>query len=209
MNIAFEGVSFGYDPSSTVLDKINCCVKKGEQMTFVWRTGAGKSTVFRLLMGLYAPSEGQVLVCGIQADQIPSTLRRRLLGYVEQSVALVQGSVAEQISLFDPSINMAQIEAAARLVGLHEIILELPMGYDTPRDEICLSQGQLQLLSIARAVVAGPEILLLDEITANLDSETERRIMQALERASGGRTVLSISHRLIPHNRVGRIMYIE
>jgi ATP-binding cassette subfamily B multidrug efflux pump len=131
-----------------------------------------------------------------------------LFGYVEQSFHPVSGTVAEQISLFDPAISRRQTEDAAKLVGLHESILALVDGYDTPVEKAAFSQGQFQLLSIARAVAASPEILLLDEITANLDSDTERHILDALKRASQGRTVLSISHRLQEHMGNQRVVQI-
>jgi ABC-type multidrug transport system fused ATPase/permease subunit len=162
-----------------------------------------------LLLGLYYPQKGRVLVEGIDATQIPDANKRKLFGYVEQSFHLVSGTVAEQISLFDASINRQQVETAAKLVGLHENILELEQGYDTPAEKASFSQGQFQLLSIARAVAAEPKILLLDEITANLDSETERRVLEALERACKGRTVLSISHRLHEHTHNQRLVKID
>ncbi|MDF1494832.1 ABC transporter ATP-binding protein [Caproiciproducens sp. CPB-2] len=194
--VCFDHVRFGYGDDSDVLQDLSFTVSKGEAVTFVGRTGAGKSTVFRLLLGLYRPLEGRVLIKGSRASAIPDEKKRRLIGYVEQSFHLVEGTVAEQISLFDPAVARKQVENAARLVGLHESILALPDGYDTPASEAAFSQGQFQLLSIARAVAASPEILLLDEITANLDSNTEQRVLDALERAAKGRTVLSISHRL-------------
>lgn len=194
--VCFDHVRFGYGDDSDVLQDLSFIVSKGEAVTFVGRTGAGKSTVFRLLLGLYRPLEGRVLIKGSRASAIPDEKKRRLFGYVEQSFRLVEGTVAEQISLFDLAVGREQVENAARLVGLHESILALPDGYDTPASEAAFSQGQFQLLSIARAVAASPEILLLDEITANLDSNTEQRVLDALERAAKGRTVLSISHRL-------------
>ena len=207
--IRFEHVDFGYDDKTAVLQDLCLSVQSGEAVTLVGRTGAGKSTVFRLLLGLYYPQKGRVLVEGIDATQIPDANKRKLFGYVEQSFHLVSGTVAEQISLFDASINRQQVETAAKLVGLHENILELEQGYDTPAEKASFSQGQFQLLSIARAVAAEPKILLLDEITANLDSETERRVLEALERACKGRTVLSISHRLHEHTHNQRLVKID
>ncbi len=207
--ICFDYVDFGYDDKTTVFQDLCFSVEQGEAVTLVGRTGAGKSTAFRLLLGLYSPQKGRVLVEGIDASRISDAQKRKLFGYVEQSFHLVFGTVAEQISLFDASISRTQIETAARLVGLHENILGLEQGYDTPADKATFSQGQFQLLSIARAVVAEPKILLLDEITANLDSETERRILNALERACKGRTVLSISHRLHEHTHNQRVIKID
>jgi ATP-binding cassette subfamily B multidrug efflux pump len=206
--ICFDHVSFCYDKENTVLNDLCFKVESGEAVTLVGRTGAGKSTIFLLLLGLYCPNEGRVLVDGVEASKIPDTRKRKLFGYVEQSFHSVSGTMAEQISLFDPAISQKQVEDAARLVGLHESILALPEGYNTPVEKAIFSQGQFQLLSIARAVAASPEILLLDEITASLDSDTERRILDALERACEGRTVLSISHRLHVNTRNHRIIEI-
>ncbi len=206
--ICFDHVSFCYDKENTVLNDLCFKVESGEAVTLVGRTGAGKSTIFRLLLGLYCPNEGRVLVDGVEASKIPDTRKRKLFGYVEQSFHSVSGTMAEQISLFDPAISQKQVEDAARLVGLHESILALPEGYNTPVEKAIFSQGQFQLLSIARAVAASPEILLLDEITASLDSDTERRILDALERACKGRTALSISHRLHVNTRNHRIIEI-
>lgn len=197
--VRFDQVRFGYGDGRDVLCDLSFTVNRGEFVAFTGRTGAGKSTIFRLLLGLYRPDEGQVLICGEEAFAIPDEKKRGLFGYVEQSFHPVEGTVAEQISLFDPEIGQDQIERAADLVGLRESILTLPEGYDTPIAAAVFSQGQLQLLSIARAVAASPEILLLDEITANLDSDTERRVLDVLERAAEGRTVLSVSHRLGRH----------
>lgn len=207
-SIHFDHVSFRYDNENTIFNDLSFTVESGEAITFTGRTGAGKSTLFRLFLGLYAPDEGRVLVNGIDADKIPDAQKRKLFGYVEQSFHLVSGTIEEQISLFDPEISRNQVEEAARLVGLHDSILALSKGYDTPCENAAFSQGQFQLLSIARAVVASPKILLLDEITANLDSDTERRILDALERASQGRTVLSISHRLQERTHNHRIIQI-
>lgn len=206
--VCFDQVHFGYSEGGDVLRGLNFSVCKGEAVTFVGRTGAGKSTVFRLLLGLYRPLAGRVRIGRTDAACIPDEKKRKLFGYVEQSFHPVAGTVAQQISLFDPSIGSSQIEHAAKLVGLHDNILSLPDGYDTPISEAAFSQGQFQLLSIARAVAASPEILLLDEITANLDSDTERRVLDALECAAKGRTLLSISHRLQEYAGSQRVIQI-
>ncbi|MDO4614491.1 MAG: ABC transporter ATP-binding protein [Lachnospiraceae bacterium] len=193
--VTFENVSFAYLEDKNVLDHVSFAIKRNENRTLVGRTGAGKSTIFRLILGLYEPKQGAVRIYERDASQIPDSRKRKLFGYVEQQFHAAEGSVADQISLFDEAVSDADIKKAAKLVGLHDTILSLPQGYDTPIEKASFSMGQCQLLSIARAVAASPEIMLLDEITANLDSETEHEVLSALERASSGRTVISITHR--------------
>lgn len=197
--IELQDVSFGYEKNQTVLKKQNLSIRPGEQVTLTGRTGAGKSTLFKLLLGLYRPQEGRVLVEGRDASRIADEDKRRLFGYVEQNFRLVPGNVLDQITLFDPSISRKAAMEAASLVGLDSAIEALPQGFDTPCTEGIFSQGQWQLLSIARAIAAGPRILLLDEITANLDADTEQQVLTALRRACAQRTVVSISHRLYEH----------
>lgn len=197
--IELQDVSFGYEKKQTVLKKQNLSIRPGEQVTLTGRTGAGKSTLFKLLLGLYRPQEGRVLVEGRDASRIADEDKRRLFGYVEQNFRLVPGNVLDQITLFDPSISRKAAMEAASLVGLDSAIEALPQGFDTPCTEGIFSQGQWQLLSIARAIAAGPRILLLDEITANLDADTEQQVLTALRRACAQRTVVSISHRLYEH----------
>ena len=207
-DVRFEGVSFAYDDDHQVLDHLSFTVKEGENVTLVGRTGAGKSTVFRLLLGLYEPKEGKVTIGGVDADRISGEKRRYFLGYVEQQFHPCMGTVEDQITLFDPVFDRQTVEETAKMVGLHEKILTLPQGYDTPMERADFSQGELQLLSIARAVVAKPKIMLLDEITANLDSVTEARVLEVLRKASEGRTVISISHRIHEKLQQGRLITI-
>ena len=192
--VEFRNVTFGYE-EHVVLEHRNFQVMDGEQVTLSGRTGAGKSTVLKLLLGLYEPQKGEVLIHGIPAVQISAEERRRLFGYVEQTFHMVPGTVRDQITLFDERITEIQIRKAAELTGLQEAIENLEHGYDTICTPEIFSQGQWQLLSIARAVVAQPSLLLLDEITANLDAETEKMVLQALRRAAEHRTVISVSHR--------------
>ena len=198
--ISLEDVSFGYEEEKMVLKHLSFEIKTGEQVTMTGRTGAGKSTIFKLLLGLYRPQKGCVKIYGQDAYLLPDSIRRRLFGCVEQSFKRVPGTVLEQITLSDPMISREDAVEAAKLAGLHEVIVGMEQGYDTPCTDALFSQGQWQLLSIARAVAARPSILLLDEITANLDVGTEQEVLYALRRAGENRTVVSISHRLYEKN---------
>ena len=193
--VEFRDVTFSYDGNKPILSHLNLTVETGDQLTLLGRTGAGKSTLFKLLLGLYQPDSGQVRIHGVPAASIPEAARRKLFGYVEQSFHMVPGTVRDQITLFDPAISDEAVQKAAKLTGLADAISHLAQGYDTPCTPELFSQGQWQLLSIARAAASDPELLLLDEITANLDAETEQHVLQALRRVSENRTVLSISHR--------------
>lgn len=194
-DVAVDHVTFGYD-GRMVLSDLSFTVKAGEQATLVGRTGAGKSTVFKLLLGLYRPEKGTVTIGGVDVSQITDRQRRSCIGCVEQHFARVPGTVLDQITLGDPRITRDMARKAARLAGLDAAICAFPDGYDTRCTDGMFSQGEWQLLSIARAAAADPAVLLLDEITANLDAQTEARVLEALRRASAGRTVISISHRI-------------
>lgn len=194
-DVAVDHVTFGYG-GRTVLSDLSFTVKAGEQATLVGRTGAGKSTVFKLLLGLYRPEKGTVTIGGVDVSQITDRQRRSCIGCVEQHFARVPGTVLDQITLGDPRIARDMARKAAQLAGLDAAICAFPDGYDTRCTDGIFSQGEWQLLSIARAAAADPAVLLLDEITANLDAQTEARVLEALRRASAGRTVISISHRI-------------
>ena len=204
-----KNVTFGYDESQVILNDVSLQIKKGEQVTLLGRTGAGKSTIFKLLLGLYEPQKGMVLIWGVPSVDLPDAKKRKVFGYVEQSFHMVPGTVRDQITLFDAAIGDEEVQAAAELVGLHETIMGLDQGYDTLCKPEIFSQGQWQLLSIARAVAGEPRILLLDEITANLDADTEEMVLRALKSASEGRTVISISHRVYQRDAGERIRYLE
>lgn len=206
-DIVFSGVTFGYG-DKPVLSGFNMTVKEGEHITLIGRTGAGKSTVFRLLLGLYKPWAGTVTIGGVNVADITDRERRFSIGCVEQHFSRVPGTVLEQITLSDPAVTEEMAKNAARLAGIEGAVLELQNGYDTVCTDEMFSQGEWQLLSIARAAAANPAVLLLDEITANLDAETESRVLAALRRASKGRTVLSISHRIY-ENLGGRTVEIK
>ena len=206
-DVEFAHVTFGYGERH-VLKDFSMTVKQGEQVTLVGRTGAGKSTVFKLLLGLYQPEAGTVTIGGVKVGDITDRERRTCIGCVEQHFSRVPGTVLEQITLGDPQITGEMARAAAALAGIDAAIRALPEGYDTVCTEGLFSQGEWQLLSIARAAAADPAVLLLDEITANLDAETEAHVLAALRRASAGRTVLSVSHRVY-ENLGGRTIEIR
>ena len=192
--VTFEDVTFGYD-EHIVLDHMSFQVNTGEQVTLAGRTGAGKSTIMKLLLGLYEPQQGKVLIGGVPVAKVSEKERRSLYGYVEQIFHMVPGTVRDQITLYDEKISEEQVRKVAGLTGLAETIEEMEDGYDTVCIPELFSQGQRQLLSIARAAVTEPKLLLLDEITANLDADTEKAVMTALKRVAENRTVISISHR--------------
>lgn len=192
--VEFKDVTFGYD-EHVVLEHLNFKVMDTDQVTLLGRTGAGKSTILKLLLGLYQPDQGEVLIHGMPAAAVRAEERRKLFGYVEQSFHMVPGTVRDQITLYDNRISDRQVKAVAELTGLKEAIERLENGYDTICTPEIFSKGQWQLLSIARAAAAEPKMLLLDEITANLDAETEKSVLVALKRVAKDRTVISISHR--------------
>ena len=206
-DVVLSHVTFGYG-ERTVLRDLSFSVREGEQVTLIGRTGAGKSTVFRLLLGLYQPQSGRVRIGGVDATALTDRERRACVGCVEQHFSRVPGTVSDQITLGDPRVTEEMAQKAAELAGIDGAIRALPEGYATPCADGIFSQGEWQLLSIARAAAANPAALLLDEITANLDAQTEARVLEALRRASKGRTVLSISHRICG-NSGGRTVEIK
>lgn len=194
--LEFHDMSFQYEEGNDILHKINLRINPMEKTAFIGRTGVGKSTLFKLVLGLLKPTEGKITINGVDVYQIPNSHKRKLFGYVEQSFPILFGTVADQISLKDENITREQIERALEFVEMSDYIASLENGLDTYVKDTMFSQGQKQLLSIARAIVTDPPILLLDEITANLDSITEERIITVLQKASSHRMILSISHRL-------------
>ena len=202
--VQFNDVTFGYEADHTVIADKTFVVNRGEQVTLSGRTGAGKSTIFKLLLGLYKPQKGSILINDMNSAAIPDNRKRKIFGYVEQSFHIVPGTVKDQITLYDKSISDEAVIKAAKHTGLHDTIMNFENGYDTQCTQELFSQGQWQLLSIARATAANPELLLLDEITANLDANTERDVLTALKRVSENRTVISISHRVTA--RTGRVI---
>lgn len=209
--VQISNMSFCYHKQEQeIFHNFSLTVAEGESVILAGRTGAGKSTLVKLIAGLYQPQQGAVYVFGMSPDSIPENKKRCWFGYVEQQFRLVSGTVGDQVSLFDPQITDVQIRQALDMVGLEEMVESFPNGIHTPCTESLFSQGQFQLLAIARAVVLNPKILLLDEITANLDSQTEEMVLSALRAASQNRTVISVSHRLYggEHSQYARILYL-
>lgn len=202
--VQFKDVTFGYESDHIVIADKTFVVNRGEQVTLSGRTGAGKSTIFKLLLGLYKPQKGSILINDMNSAAIPDNRKRKIFGYVEQSFHMVPGTIKDQITLYDKSISDEAVIKAAKLTGLHDTIMNFENGYDTQCTQEVFSQGQWQLLSIARATAGNPELLLLDEITANLDANTERDVLAALKGVSENRTVISISHRVTA--RTGRVI---
>lgn len=195
--VSLRDICFRYkEEEPEILEDFSLEVQEGESVILAGRTGSGKSTVLRLIEGLYAPQSGTVRIFGKAPEEIPEEEKRRWMGCVEQQFHRIPGTVGEQVSMGDPQISRSQVEKALQTVGLWETVDQLPMGMDTPCTEKLFSQGQFQLLSIARAIAEDPKLLLLDEMTASLDAGTEEQVLAALEAAADRRTVISVSHRL-------------
>lgn len=210
VRLSFNDISFHYEDDNDVLQNINLNLMPKEKVTFVGRTGVGKSTLFKLIMGLLKPSKGNITINGVDVYDIPNSEKRKIFGYVNQSFHIIKGTVADQISLQDKNITRRQVEEAIDFVGMTDYILSLENGLDTKvTSDTLFSQGQKQLLAIARAIVTNPPILLLDEITANLDSITEDKIVSVLKKASYAHTILSISHRLSSMIASDRVVILE
>lgn len=208
--LEFHNVSFCYEEENEVLSDINIKIDPCEKATFTGRTGVGKSTLFKLVLGLLKPTDGKITINGIDVCDIPNTEKRRIFGYVDQSFHMIKGSVADQITLLDKNITREQVEEALEYVGMLEYIRTFENGCDTQvfGNEL-FSQGQKQLLSIARAIVTSPPILLLDEITANLDSITEEKILKVMKKAESQHMVLSISHRISSIASFDKVIVLE
>ena len=208
--LSFNDITFQYEEGLDIIQNINLVLKQNEKVTFVGRTGVGKTTLFKLVMGLIKPSSGSITINGVDVYDVPNSKKRKIFGYVDQGISIINGTVAEQISLKDNSIKREDIENAVDFVGLTEYVESLENGLDTivVHDSL-FSQGQKQLLAIARAIVLNPPILLLDEITSNLDSITEERIVSVLKKASYSHTILSISHRLSSMVVSDRVVILE
>jgi ATP-binding cassette subfamily B protein len=213
--VCFEGVSFAYGPpdalGAAVLDGFDLEVPAGETHAIVGATGAGKSTVVKLLLRLYEATDGRISLDGVGVNEVPLAELRRAVGYVGQDVFLFQGTVRENLAYGRPHASDEELERAALLAEAHEFICALPEGYDTVVGERGqkLSGGQRQRLSIARAILKDPPLLVLDEATSSVDNETEAAIQRSLELVGRGRTVVVIAHRLSTVRHADRIHVLE
>lgn len=195
--VELDEVSFRYKKEDKwILNHYSLKIQEGETVILAGRTGAGKSTIIKLIEGLYHPEQGKVLLYGQNPCALSQNDRRKLLGIVEQLFHWIKGTVKDQITLQDSSITLSQVQKALETVGLWDKVEKLEKGVDTLCTDTLFSQGQIQLLSIARAIVLEPKLLLLDEITANLDVQTEQMVLAALNKAIENRTMISVSHRL-------------
>jgi ATP-binding cassette subfamily B protein/subfamily B ATP-binding cassette protein MsbA len=210
--VQFHNVSFHYsDDPTPVLVNLDLNVKPGEVLALVGKTGAGKSTLVKLVSRFHDPTEGTITVDGYDLRSIKQNSLRQQMGIVLQDPFLFSGSVADNIRFGRLDASDEEIEQAAIAVGAHDFIMQLRKGYDTPVEEggVALSVGQRQLISFARALLADPRILILDEATSSIDTQTERIIQQALQTLLKGRTAFVIAHRLSTIVNADRIIVIE
>lgn len=194
--LCISHLSFSYEKGHPLFKDFSLTLESGCHLTLTGRTGSGKSTLFKLITGLYLPDSGTIALFGMNPAAIPPKERRKIFGIVSQSFPMIDGTVRDQITLGDMRITDTMTASALRISGLYETVMALPQKLDTPFQDSLFSEGEKQLLSIARALVFQPPLLLLDEMNAHLDSLTEQKVLRALSRASSHRTVLSISHRL-------------
>ena len=197
-NIDFQHVTFSYDGKREILKDISFSVKQGETIAFVGATGSGKSSIINLFLRFYEFEKGRILIDGRDIRDYSQAELRRNIGLVLQDPFLYHGSISSNIRMYQESLSQAEVEEAARFVDAHDFISQLPQGYDNPVTErgSTFSSGQRQLLAFARTIATKPKILILDEATANIDSETEELIQYSLRKMRQGRTTIAIAHRL-------------
>jgi ATP-binding cassette subfamily B protein len=209
--VRFEGVGFGYVPDRPVISGLDLTLREGETVAVVGTTGAGKTTLAKLLARFYDPTQGRVTLDGVDLRDLSDTDLRRAVVMVTQENVMFTGSVADNIGFGRPDASRADVEAAARAVGAHTFIEALPEGYDTDlaRGGGRLSAGQRQLVAFARAFLADPAVLVLDEATSSLDIPSERLVQQALQTVLADRTAVIIAHRLSTVEIADRVLVVE
>ena len=210
-NVEFRNITFGYKAYQPVLENINLSVKKGEMIGLVGSSGTGKSTMINLLMRLYDPDEGSILIDGVPLTKISKDCLHRQIGVVLQETYLFSGTILENIRYAKPEASRLEVIRAAKIANAHDFIAKFPNGYDTYVGEngYRLSGGERQRIAIARAILHDPQIIILDEATSNLDTETEYQIQEALERLTKGRTTFAIAHRLSTLRKADRIVVLD
>ncbi len=210
-NIELKNVTFSYEPNKPVLHEINLEIKAGEMIGLVGHSGAGKSTLTNIITRLYDVNEGEILIDGVNIKDIAFADLRPHIGMVLQDTYLFRGSIAENIAYARPEASNDDIIKAAKAANAHDFIIKMPDGYDTVLGvrKSNLSGGERQRISIARALLHNPKILILDEATASVDTDTERQIQEALERLVKGRTTIAIAHRLSTLRNADRLVVVE
>ncbi len=209
--ICFEDVSFYYEKGDPVLQHINLDIQPGEMIGLVGSSGSGKTTLINLLARFYDVCEGRILLDGTDLRQLDLAFLREQIGMVLQEPFLFHGTIAENVAYGRPDATLEEIVQAAMTANAHGFIMELPDGYDTRIGErgVGLSGGQKQRISIARAVLKNPRILILDEATSAVDTETEKLIQEAIDRLVSGRTTLAIAHRLSTLQNADRLVVLQ
>lgn len=212
-NIIFDKVTFRYNYESeiNILENISFEIKSGETIALVGRSGSGKTTIYKLLLGLYSPLQGKILIDGYDLTTLSLSSLRQQIGIVDRDTFLFGATIRENISLGNPNIFLEEIIDAAKLAGIHEFIQSLPMGYETQIGEGggLLSGGQRQRIAIARALISNPKLLILDEATSHLDTESEKIIQTNLNKIRQNRTIIIIAHRFSTVRNADRILVLD
>ncbi|MGB3790735.1 MAG: ABC transporter ATP-binding protein [Phormidesmis sp.] len=209
--VEFDQVTFGYVPGQTILNRVSLCAQPGQMIALVGPTGAGKSTIINLILRFYDVTGGVVKVDDVDVRHVSQASLRRQIGYVLQDNILFSGTVAENIAFGHPTAKHTDIESAARVANIHEFITQLPQGYATVLggQGATLSQGQRQLISIARAVLIDPQILILDEATSSIDTQTEALVQDAIAALLKNRTSFVIAHRLSTVTQADQVLVVQ
>ena len=209
--VSFENVNFGNKANQVVLKDVNFTAQPGQTIALVGATGAGKSTIVNLILRFYDVTGGAVKIDGLDVSKVTQASLRRQTGIVLQDMILFSGTIAENIAFGNPEAARAEVEAAAKVANVHEFIMTLPQGYDTEVGArgVTLSQGQRQLVSIARAVLVNPRILILDEATSSIDTRTEELVQDAIAKLLKNRTSFVIAHRLSTLTQADKVLVIQ